>query len=515
MADTFLPSYEAGKLASFFSLAPGDTETALKLERPVNRPALQQALQRYAETLAAPAAVHAAIAQLEHPQSRAVVTGQQVGVLLGPHYSLSKAVNAISLAKQLSRDDAPVIPVFWLASQDHDSEEINHNVLLDLEEQLHHVRLELPQGVAAGRIAMRESWLHSLVDSLQQLKAPASYVHEAIALLEHSAAKATTIADWFAAMLYALLGDQGLVVVNPLEPDIAPLFASVLAREIRCPRTTSLAINHAADRLKALHLPAQLGRAEDASNVFLEENGQRQLLRIRDDGFVSDVQHYSPEQLLSILEQDPSRLTPAAGLRPVCQDVLLPTAVTVVGPGELRYFAQLREVYRQHDVAMPLIWPRMQVTVLEPPVRRILDKFNLDPQAWQADPDGQRHALLLELHGHAQHFQHYLDSLEEHNQALLQHVRAIDASLEDSVARGAQQLRSIQQRLQRQSAAALTKQDNIYTQQLQRLDRHLLPQGTPQERILSPFSFFVKFGVRNHIQALLELPVQGQQALRY
>jgi hypothetical protein len=95
------------------------------------------------------------------------------------------------------------------------------------------------------------------------------------------------------------------------------------------------------------------------------------------------------EELRAWLDDDPTAVTPAAGLRPVLQDAVLPSAVFVAGPGELRYLAQLRGVYEQHGVPMPLVWPRASATVLQPPVRRILERHGLDWRVVQRDP---RHA---------------------------------------------------------------------------------------------------------------------------
>ena len=105
------------------------------------------------------------------------------------------------------------------------------------------------------------------------------------------------------------------------------------------------------------------------------------------------------------MDEDPSRVTPAAGLRPITQDAVLPTAATVVGPGELRYFAQLKGVYEAHDVAMPLIYPRMEATILEPPARRILEKYDLSAEAVQADFDRIYDEILLNLQNHDEAFE--------------------------------------------------------------------------------------------------------------
>lgn len=506
---SFDDAYRQGDLNDFFQVAPGDTRAALERSFPVPRAPLAAALRRYAEKLGAPAAVFGSLGALSHPESRVVVTGQQTGLLLGPLYTLSKAVTAVALAKSLSTEARPVIPVFWLASQDADSAEIDHSYLLDLDERLHRPTLPLPEGVCAGRVALPEVWVQKVVQDLDALHVPEPHRREVKGLLQRTAARAAGFADWFGALLYALLGEQGLVVLNPVERDMAALFGPVLEAELAAPLRSVEAIGASAERLKRLGLTPQLGRGAGATNLFLEENGLRHPLRVDGEGFYTEAARYTRAALRERLSCDPCALTPAAGLRPVTQDAVLPTAATVVGPGELRYFAQLRGVYEAHGVPMPLIWPRATVTVLEPPVRRMLEKFGLSARALQRDFEGIRGEKLLELHGHKAAFDESLAVLKEQARALTRHASSIDPTLAGTVARAEAGLAGVFGTLETKSAAALAQRDDLYTRQFGRLRAHLLPNGALQERVLSPFSFFLKFGVRSVVEAFLALPPEG------
>lgn len=510
----FETSYLSHALTELFAVTPGDTRAALKQFRPLDRDALSAALRRQAEKLGAPEAVFESLDKLRHPASRVVVTGQQTGLLLGPLYTLSKAVSAISLAKRLSTDAQPVVPVFWLASQDADSAEIDHAYLLDLNEQLHRLSLPLPEGVPAGRIGLTAAWVEEIIRKMRG-NGPEAHRDEVTSLLRRTAARAETLADWFGATLFELLGAEGLIVLNPLEPDLARLFAPILRAELDEPLRSGAAVNAAADTLKQQGYTPQLGRAAGATNLFLEEDGQRRLLRFDGQMFSTDAGSYSRDDLLTRLEADPTCLTPAAGLRPITQDAALPTAATVVGPGELRYFAQLRGVYEQHGVAMPLIWPRTTVTVLEPPVARILEKFGVSAADVQADFSGVRARVLLELHGHKLAFDNRLRALKNLSTSLREHVSAIDPTLKNPVTRAEADLHEIFGKLEAKSAAALADRDDVYTRQFGRLQAHLLPNGTPQERLVSPFSFFLKLGVRNVMDAFLQLPAEGEHEVRF
>ena len=511
----FETAYQNHGLSTLFALEPEATEAALAQPRPVDRLHLTEVLERQAERLEAPAAVFESLEKLKHSDSRVVVTGQQTGLLLGPLYTLSKAVSAVKLAAQLSTEARPVVPVFWLAAQDADSAEIDHAYLLDMDETLHRLSLPLPDGVPAGRIPLSEAWPQTVLQDLEAFRGPEAHKQEVTDLLRRTAARAQTFADWFGALLYELLGAQGLVVLNPLEPDAAELFAPILRAELSDPLRSGESVNTAAATLRELGYTPQLGRAEGATNLFLTTDGQRRLLRFDGASFQTDAGCYSQSELFARLNADPTCLTPAAGLRPITQDAALPTAATVVGPGELRYIAQLRGVYEQHGVAMPLIWPRTTVTILEPPVARMLAKFGLSAEALQADWQGLEAQTLLRLHGHKLAFDNRLRALQNLAASLRADVSAIDPTLERTVSRAETELKEIFSRLETKSAAALADRDDIYTRQFGRLHAHLLPDGTPQERLISPFSFFLKFGIRSVMNALLTLPAKGEHELRF
>lgn len=513
----FVERYLAGELAPFFEVHPGDTRSALarRPERP--RAALAAALRREAERLAAPEAVFAALERLAHPESRVVVAGQQPGLLLGPAYTLSKAISALTLARELDSEDAPVVPIFWVAAQDHDTEEIDHAHLLDGQESLHRLELELPVGVPAGSMPLRSEWTRKICEGLQRAGGRREYLQEVLELVTTSAAVAESYADLSSALLYRLLGPDGLIVLDPTRPGLAPFFCAVLERELDYPLASVTAINEAATDLRELGLEPQLGRGREATNLFIEEDDEgltrRQLLRYDGRSFHTSRRSYSGSELKTLLCEEPGRITPAAGLRPVTQDAVLPSAAFVVGPGELRYLAQLRGVYQHHDVAMPLIWPRASAVVLEPPTRRILQRYDLDYPTYAAAPDEALERALLRRHGHAESFEGALARLEAETEQLRRHVEAIDPTLKGSVERSRARVEQVIVLLREKAAAALSRQDHTTRRQFERLEAQLFPAGIPQERCLSPFSFFLKFGIEPMMSLYRTLPASGEHLL--
>ncbi len=150
-ASSFLAAYEAGELGGAFAVPAGDLEGALTVPRDQDRASLVAALRRRHEAWGAGTGAEASLRKLAHPASRVVVTGQQIGWLLGPTFSLSKAVTAVLLARRLDREERPVVPVFWMATQDHDVDEMDHAWVLGRNERLLRLGVGVPRGPAVGR----------------------------------------------------------------------------------------------------------------------------------------------------------------------------------------------------------------------------------------------------------------------------------------------------------------------------------------------------------------------------
>src|SRR5690606_3772497 len=168
---------------------------------------------------------------------------------------------------------------------------------------------------------MTEQYLATAIAAVAAMTPEARCRAMVTRMLQTTARRSDTFADWFAAQMYALLGGTGLLLVDPLQDDIAPLFAGVLRREIEEPNVTPAAINAAGTALRELGFEPQLGRGIDATNLFIElrdgELPKRVLLRFDGHGFTADGRRFSRQDLLDLLAADPTVITPAAGLRPV------------------------------------------------------------------------------------------------------------------------------------------------------------------------------------------------------
>jgi bacillithiol synthase len=497
-----LEAFRSGVLRDFHRVAAGDLVGALENTHPADRAALSTALEAYQKRIGAPKAALEAVRALAHPNSRVIVTGQQAGLLGGPAYTFYKAISTILLARELSTEDRPVVSVFWVASQDHDAAEVRETWLLDLEEREHHLQLPLHDGKPVGRIGLEPGWVSGILEALQAFKGQPDHQAWVLGLVEAAAKDAISYAEWFAKLISSILGPSGLIVFDPLEPGLAALFTPFLRHELDHPLAGPEAIETAAEKLEVKGFAAQLRRPPGSTNLFLEcDDGERRLLKFDGTYFLAD-RTYSRADLESILESDPSRITPA----------VLPTAVSVLGPSELAYQLELGGVYELHGIPQPLLWPRLSVTWLEPPVKRILERYGMTAQAFTADPNGTLERLMLSRSGAGDHLNSGLRDLEAAFTKLEAGIVPLDETLLGALERSRSRVLGHVARLEGKIAKALINREETSERQFGRLNAHLMPAGIPQERRTNFLSQLMKFGPVL-LERLLKLEATGSNWL--
>ncbi len=318
---------------------------------------------------AGPAAI-ANIAKLRSG-ARAVVTGQQVALFGGPLYTLHKAATAVRLAQDATESTGtPHVPIFWLAGEDHDFDEIDHVDLQAADGRVQRVRLGEHEGRGSGAPvgAMR------LGPGIEAALAEASAVLGAgpqLDLLRRCYRPESTFASAFAQWIATVFRDRGLIVLDAGGRAAHAMGSRVLAQAITdAPRLEQLLLERgAALASKGFHRQVMVKKG--ASLLFLvsgeaenETHVRQPLKRSAAGEWTAGGVHYSSHDLLKILENEPERLSPNALLRPVFQDGILPTAAYIGGPAEIAYFAQNAVLYEAILGRTTPVLPRLSATLL-------------------------------------------------------------------------------------------------------------------------------------------------------
>jgi bacillithiol synthase len=326
------------------------------------------------------AALDAAIARnLERLANGAVaiVTGQQVGLFTGPAYSLYKAITAAACAEELSRRGVDAVPVFWLATEDHDLAEINHaswTTRTGLAEFI------LPgsaadEGHRVGEIALGPAITASLVTAMDTLEGP--YAAEVARALRESYTPGDTYGSAFGKLMARLVAGRGIIFLDPLDSRLHHFAGSIYRRALDDAEPLGDALLARSKELERGGFHAQVKVTRESTLLFYNRDGVRQPLRRRGEKFHAGTSSFSLEELRGAIEKTPEAFTPNVLLRPVVQDTLLPTAAYIGGPAEIAYMAQAQVVYQHLLGRMPAILPRASFTLVEPPIARLLKKYGL------------------------------------------------------------------------------------------------------------------------------------------
>jgi bacillithiol biosynthesis cysteine-adding enzyme BshC len=442
----------------------------------------------------------------------AAVTGQQTGLFLGPLYTLYKAASAIRLARWLTeRWNAPVVPVFWLQTEDHDAAEIATchvarggdtplTLTLPVEED--------PVSVAHRVLPDDTSLvLAELADAVARLP----HGDEHVALLSRYYRPGAGWGSAFAGVLASLFAREGLVFVDPRDPALAPLAAPVHRRALTQSASIAQALVERTDTLEASGFHAGVHVRPGAPLSFFHPDGAsgpRCRLVQAPGGFTlaGGARTRTLPELLQDLDRDPASFTTSALLRPILQDTWLPTIAYIGGPAEVAYFAQLKPVYDLFDVAMPIVVPRAQLRLVERSTRLALARRGLTAEE-AIRPMAEAITIALPKMPAASDGERLTQRLVSGLTRLLEEAAPEVQGAGERAVKSLEKTRKTMTRSATQLGQSLDKalllRDRETVADLERIRDRLIPRGVPQERFFAPASFAARYGQRAFVDRVL------------
>ena len=478
---------------------------------PRDRIRIAELLRAQQEQRHAPAEAKAAAARLADPAAVAVVTGQQAGVFGGPMYTLLKAITALQLARQTEREHgAPAVALFWVEAEDHDWEEIRSCTVLDAEFQPRVVTLADLEGAGELPIAQLtlDTRVEQTVDELSAILQQTEFTASVLADLRAAWKPGTGMARAFATWLETVLGAYGLVVFESADPVAKPLVADIFAKELSAPgRTAALAARAGEELASRGHAPQVVLQGDNVS-LFSLEHGRKPIRRQGDQLVIGD-RSYESAALAQAAATTPASFSPNVLLRPIVQDTLFPTVCYVAGPSELAYLGQLRGVYEQFGVPMPLMFPRATATLLDSGATRFLNKYDV-PFEELRTPDESALNKLLESQLPASVEQSLRDAVSQMEDAMRRVGEALpqlDPTLVGAAKTTLGKMEHEMRSLHTKVIHAAKKRHEVLRRQFTRAQAQAFPHGHPQERTLGVVYFLNKFGPGLVELLLDELPV--------
>lgn len=440
------------------------------------------------------------IEMLRRPGSVAIVTGQQAGLFTGPVYTIHKALTVIKLAACLREQGIEAAPVFWIASEDHDYEEVNHCRVVDNDGRLTQVRYEpseRKQDAPVGRVRI-DSDIRQTIDEFMAQLPQSEFKAQIEGDISQSYAEGTLFAEAFARLMARLFKDYGVVLLDPLDEELKQVVAPLYSQAIEKSSEIAHALVTRSRELERAGYHAQVHVSEDMVPLFIMDEGRRLAMTQSEGRFFvkGSDRSFSKQELVELALRCPNCFSPNVTLRPIAQDYLLPTAAYVGGPAEIAYFAQIRAVYETLGRFEPCVLPRASFTIIEGRHQKILKKHKLELKDFF---DGL-HAAITKVVEHsldketANTFAETERLIAEQLEKLESSLRRADATLSPTVKRASEKIFYQIEHLRTRFIHASARREENAFRQVERAYTTLMPDKNLQERELNVFYFLSRYG---------------------
>jgi bacillithiol biosynthesis cysteine-adding enzyme BshC len=513
LARDYITAFDTTPVKQFFPLSPNERDAGLKelLEKRVNRassPEEQAKRKILVETLHSQhsnagtltAKVEENLRALLSERCCAVVTGQQVGIFGGPLYTIYKALHTTILSNQLQKlyPEYQFVPIFWQETEDHDFEETSGINIITSNFELRNVRYTPSKDISRrqiGGLAFEKEALDRMFSEIESLIPHTDFTADVLALYKRAYQGEFTFAESQAQFLGELLSPQGLLILDPNTPELKKQAVHIFKKEIETAPYLSDSIHNVSTEIIKHGYHAQLD--PQGMNLFIAEDGRRFKLQKTGDGFSYNNKPLSTSEINSILAKNPERFSMNVVMRPLVQDTILPTVAYVAGPGEIAYFAQLKVAYDWAGIQMPVIVPRIGLTILEERFEKLFEKYHISAE--ELIEEGKE--LVTKLLSSEQEqvlsdsFANAHRELDKALEELREAVSSADATLGPALTSVKGKILTALKDFEGKSLAAERKKQSGTKQQFEKALNVLLPEGKLQERELSLLYFLNKYGL--------------------
>ena len=466
---------DAASLRAFYQYSPVNPDFSQiikdKASNPVDRVLLAKVIEEQYEGLDMSPKMKENLQKLRQPNSFTITTGHQLVFLGGPLFTTYKVLHVIKLAEQLSAlyPDTPVIPIFWIHTEDHDFEEINH-YYKDFDTKITY------QGKFNGNVGS-----HQIEEGIENLF-PTHFPQN----LTQAFSKGSSWAQAYRAYMHKLFGDYGILMLDPDDARLKAQFGKVISEELLHQHSFHL-INQHSDHLVKEGYKAQI-LPREINLFYLNDTVRNRIIRENGSFKVIDTEiSFQEEEMMRMVDEHPEYFSPNVSLRPLYQEIILPNLAYVGGWGELSYWLQLKGVFDHYRINFPLLLPRFSATLLE---KDLYDQ-------WKAFgfSEGELHKDAFSLFNQILPRFWSDDELSKHEKAIehsFDQLKAYIESFSPSMPRSVEGQKVKTQRFfrnQRKKLKRLVREQHPEFKQLAALKHAIQADGKVQERVLSLASF--------------------------
>lgn len=473
----------------------------------LNRDVLVQALERQGKLVEnTHPATWSNISLLKDKNTYTVTTGHQLCLFTGPLYFIYKIVSTITLAKTLTEQfpGKRIVPVYWMASEDHDFEEINHVYVFGKK-----VTWNSTQKGSVGEFSTE-----GIAEALNELKVilgESDYAKAIVARFEKAYTKHTNLADATRYLVNELFGGYGLVILDGNDQALKSLFKEEFKKDV-FDNVAFDAVSRSVEELKAAY-SIQVNPRE--INVFYKEHQLRERIEKSGDGYkaVNTTKEFSREELGKLIDSDPEKMSPNVVLRPLYQQKILPNAAYVGGPGEIAYWLEYKRLFEVYGITLPILMPRHFVMLVDKGTGNKLQKLNISiPDSFKEGEDLVKQFIRTEYDSSI--LEEARNSLAAAYASLAETVATIDKTLTGTVEAEKQKaingIATIEQKMNR----ALKQKSENDVNQIWAIKGKLFPNNIPQERYDNFSMYYSKYG-ESFIKELMDILVYDLKEFDY
>ncbi len=449
---------------------------------------------------------------LKNPNTIAIVTGQQLGILGGPLYTIYKTITSIKLAQKLSGQypEFNFVPVFWLEADDHDYEEVRHLQLINAANELQLISYPIEETFdeekgTVGNLTFTAD-INGFFEEFKGALRTTEFTEQMLETLNGMYAEGKTFKAAFRELIFSMFDAYGLIIFDPQDIEIKKLLSPVFSNEVAnylahaeklVARSATLEETyHAQVKIRPLNLFYHMDKGRYA--IDPDEEGGFRLRKKR--------MKFTHEELLKLTKEHPERFSPNVILRPICQDYLFPTGFYIAGPAEVSYFAQIMPLYEMFSIPEPVIYPRASVTLLEKNIKSILEKYFLKLQDVYLNQSTLHEKVMNSLLSVNLDdlFKQVEGDVAKLMQSLKDKLGQLDKTTADASEKYKVKLLSSLIELKSKAVDSEKRKHEVVIRQLIKLADSVYPHETLQERKLNYFYFYNKYGA-----ALLDKLFEG------
>ena len=496
---------KSAMVEQYFHYHPfGDDEKRLAHinQRTYQRSELTENLLQQNKAWGAGEATLSQIKRLQEPDSTVVVGGQQAGILTGPLYTVNKVISILKLAKR--KEEAlqrPVLPVFWIAGEDHDFAEINHIFSIrDYRTHKHTIHQHADTGKSVSDIEIdkdaAKKWLRQFLNDLPETQYSAEWLGETLQSLEQS----RTYTDFFARLIFRLFPDEGLILIDAHDRELRKLERDYFQLLVSHQREISANVYETMQCLQQEGYPAALEVEQNCANLFYHDDRQeRVLLERRDESWAgkNDEVLKTTEEMQIITQERPWCLSTNVVTRPIMQELLFPTLAFVAGDGEISYWATLKKAFETLGLEVPPVVPRLSITYLTERTVKLLWKRVLEPaeviQNGTAEVK-QRWLRAQQTVPVDTMFDEAKRSMNDIHKPLRDYAASVGPDLAGEAEKNMLYIERQMDNLQKRMSQKLKATYQVPLNHFDELESALHPNGGLQERVWNPYLLINQYG---------------------